>query len=58
MVIDNFWQQDILCFQLTLKAHVLDAKFEKAFQTDIITRSTKLLLKAKVLSQNFQRVEG
>jgi hypothetical protein len=53
MVIDNFWQQDILCFQLTLKAHVLDAKFEKAFQTDIITRSTKLLLKANCLTPHF-----
>lgn len=50
MVVGNFWQQDILCFQLTLKAHVLDAKFEKAFQTDIITRATKILLKAKCIS--------
>lgn len=49
MVVNNCWQQEKLYLQLTVKAHVLDARFEKAFQTDIVSRGTTLLLEAKCL---------
>ncbi len=43
ITIDNQWVQDILCIKLTLKAYVIDARFEKTFQTDVITRVNKIL---------------
>jgi len=47
IVVDTVWQGEIMCMLLTLKAHVIDAKYEKAFQTDIITRATKIFLENK-----------
>ncbi|MFK7973588.1 MAG: mechanosensitive ion channel family protein [Rickettsiaceae bacterium] len=52
IVIDNCWKQDLLCLQFTLKAHVIDARFEKQFQTDIITRATALLLQKNMSQVN------
>ena len=43
MVVDNCWKQDIFCLKLTLKAHVIDARFEKAFQTDLITKIAEIM---------------
>ena len=42
-VIEQVWKVDVLCYEIVLKAHVLDARYEKDFQTDIYTRAIKAL---------------
>ena len=48
IVLDNVWKADVLCFELILRAHVLDARYEKDFQTDVFIRATEALLKIGV----------
>jgi small-conductance mechanosensitive channel len=43
IIVDNHWRQEILCLQLIVKAYVIDARFEKAFQTDLVIRANKIL---------------
>lgn len=43
IIIDQIWQDRILCLHIKLRAHTIDAKYEKEFQSDIITRGTKYL---------------
>lgn len=45
MTVDNSWQQEKLYLQLAINAHVIDTRFEKDFQTDLIVRGTKILQK-------------
>lgn len=44
IIADQIWRADVLCVELTLKAHTIDASFEKDFQTDIITRANKAFI--------------
>lgn len=43
IVVDNCWKQEVFCLKLTLKAHVIDARFEKAFQTDLVTKIAEMI---------------
>lgn len=49
IVVDQVWKAEVLCFEITLKAHVLDARYEKEFQTDIYTRATTAMIKDGII---------
>lgn len=46
--LDQIWKSDVLCYHLKLKAHAIDAVFEKEFQADILSRTNKALIKSKI----------
>lgn len=48
LVVDNIWKGEMMCILISLKAHVIDAKYEKAFQSDIIIRGLKLLIENNI----------
>jgi small-conductance mechanosensitive channel len=48
MAADHVWRADVLCIELILKAHTMDASFEKEFKTDIITRANKVFIEENI----------
>lgn len=43
IAVDQTWQNEIICFRLTVQAHIIDPAFEKDFKTDAYIRATKEL---------------
>lgn len=48
IIIDTVWHVDVLCFEVSINSHVIDARYEKAYQSDIYVRGTKALLDSSV----------
>lgn len=48
VIADHTWRADVLCVELTLKAHAINASFEKEFQTDIITRANEAFIRENI----------
>lgn len=48
IIIDIIWHVDVLCFEVSVNAHVIDARYEKAYQSDIYVRGTKALSDSSV----------
>ena len=42
-----------LAIKMTVKAYVLDVRYEKAFQTDLVNRATKEFNRQKILRPRF-----